>query len=107
MKLTHEPCGCGDPACVSRVICIDDLMLYGVYSPEEVAKLEAAVNLHDELVEALRVVYTGLRDDRFQQFNDARAMADRLGIYHGDLESGERVLAEIAKAVLAKLDKKG
>jgi len=54
-----------------------------------------------ELVNALRAVYTSIRDDRFQQFHDVRRLADTMGIYHEDLD-GVRVVAQVVERALAK-----
>ena len=59
MKLTHEPCRCGT-GCDGHILRIDDCYLDGIHDSEMTAKLETAVNSHDELVEVLREIHEPL-----------------------------------------------
>ena len=54
MKLTTHKRLCGNDACTSLILLLDDELLDGIHRAEVVAKLETAVNLHDEFVGALR-----------------------------------------------------
>ncbi len=51
------------------------------------------------LREALRVIYTGLRDDKSGEFWSARRWLDERDVFNDNL-NGERILLEVAKFAL-------
>ena len=54
MKLEIENCKCGRHGCVGKLLFLDGDLLDGIHDPKTATTLQTAVNLHDELVEALR-----------------------------------------------------
>lgn len=86
LTLTVENCKCGQRGCMGKLLFLDGHLLDGVHSARIAETLQTAVNLHDELVEALR---------KIQKWKSAlstpRAVAE---------------MAEIARHTLAKLEKR-
>lgn len=54
MKLEIENCKCGGHGCTGKLLRLDGYLMDGIHDAETATTLQAAVNLHDELVEALR-----------------------------------------------------
>jgi hypothetical protein len=54
MKLEIENCKCGGHGCTGKLLYLDGSLMDGIHDAETATTLQTAVNLHDELVEALR-----------------------------------------------------
>ena len=54
MKLEIENCKCGGHGCTGKLLILDGSLMDGIHDAETATTLQTAVNLHDELVEALR-----------------------------------------------------
>ncbi len=91
MKLEIENCKCGGHCCTGKLLYLDGSLMDGIHDAETATTLQTAVNLHDEMVEALRAAFPPLKA--------FRAMADE----------GSKVDEACKKleAVLAKVERKG
>ena len=54
MKLEIENCKCGGHGCTGKLLYLDGSLMDGIHDAETATTLQTAVNLHDELIEALR-----------------------------------------------------
>ena len=91
MKLEIENCKCGGHGCTGKLLILDGSLMDGIHDAETATTLQTAVNLHDELVEALR---------RSLDFNES--VFSCTCNYGGDT-----CVIHQAKAALAKVERKG